>query len=157
VAKSTAIVRDAARKAGRAPESVRVTAAVVVAPDLPPDELAPAVYARAATYFVHRVMAMPIIQANGWDAKKLEPILATGLEELEMTQVPLAQLRAKMAEASALIPPEWIAEGSSIGSPAKVAARLREYRAAGADEILLHGATANRLEGLVQAYRSLAH
>lgn len=155
VARQTAIVRRAAEEAGRDPAACRVIAAVVVAPDLPQAELNAAVYSRAATYFVHKVMATPIIETNEWDMSLLDPILATGLEQLEMQQVSLAELRAKMIEASSLIPPQWIEDGAAIGSPAKVAARLREYRAAGADEILLHGATADRLEGLVDAYRAL--
>ena len=155
VARSAAIVREAAQQAGRAPASVRIIAAVVVAPDLTPEETKAAVYVRATTYFVHKEMATPILKANGWDLKLLDPILATGLENLEMQQVSLDVLRAKMAEASALIPPTWISEGSAVGSAATVAARLMDYKAAGADEILLHGATADKLEGLVNAYRQL--
>jgi probable F420-dependent oxidoreductase len=156
VARSADIVRQAAEQAGRDPASVRIIAAVVVAPDLTPEETRAAVYARAATYFVHKEMAMPILRANEWDPAQLEPILATGLEELEMQQVSVEVLRAKMAEASALIPRAWLDEGAAMGAAATVAARLREYRAAGADEILLHGATADKLEGLVSAYRTLA-
>jgi probable F420-dependent oxidoreductase len=155
VARSAAIVREAAQQAGRDPASVRIIAAVVVAPDLTPEETKAAVYVRATTYFVHREMATPILKANGWDLKLLDPILATGLEDLEMQQVSLDVLRAKMAEASALIPPHWISEGSAVGSAATVAARLMDYKGAGADEILLHGATADKLEGLVNAYRRL--
>ena len=139
------------------PEGVARSAAIVreAAPDLTPEETKAAVYVRATTYFVHKEMATPILKANGWDLKLLDPILATGLENLEMQQVSLDVLRAKMAEASALIPPTWISEGSAVGSAATVAARLMDYKAAGADEILLHGATADKLEGLVNAYRQL--
>jgi alkanesulfonate monooxygenase SsuD/methylene tetrahydromethanopterin reductase-like flavin-dependent oxidoreductase (luciferase family) len=126
-----------------------------VAPDLPPAELNAAVYSRAATYFVHEAMAKPILAMNQWDVSRLAPILATGLESLEQQQVSTEVLRAKMIEASRLIPHEWIAEGAVIGSPPAVAARLREYRAAGADEILMHGATADRLEAVVDAYSRL--
>jgi probable F420-dependent oxidoreductase len=153
VGRSAEIVRQAAGQAGRDPADVRIIAAVVVAPDLTPEETRAAVYARAATYFVHKEMAMPILRANEWDPEQLEPILGAGLEELEMKQVSLEELRAKMAEASALIPPEWIDQGSAIGTATEVAKRLGDYRAAGADEIVLHGATADKLEGLVQAYR----
>jgi alkanesulfonate monooxygenase SsuD/methylene tetrahydromethanopterin reductase-like flavin-dependent oxidoreductase (luciferase family) len=155
VTRSTAIVRKAAEEAGRDPNSVRIIAAVVVAPDLTADETKAAVYARASTYFVHKVMAAPILEANEWDVNRLDPILALGLENLEMQQISLEELRSKMAAASALIPPEWISEGASVGSAATVAARLKEYRAAGAGEILLHGASADKLEGLVKAYLTL--
>jgi 5,10-methylenetetrahydromethanopterin reductase len=157
VARSAAIVRDSARAAGRAPGSVRIIAAVVVAPDMTPEETRAAVHARAATYFVHRAMALPIVEINGWPLSKLDVITAAGLERLELSQVNAHELRSTMLRASALIPPEWLAEGSACGSAEAVAARLLEYRAAGADEILLHGATAEKLEGLVDAYRRRAH
>src|SRR5690606_6009537 len=141
VARSTAIVRKAAAEAGRDPLSVRIIAAVVGAPDLTGAEIKAVVYARASTYFVHKAMASPIIEANEWDIRALDPILAMGLEDLETQQVSLEEVRSKMTAASKLIPPHWISEGASVGSAATVARRLLEYKAAGADEILLHGAS----------------
>jgi probable F420-dependent oxidoreductase len=155
VRNSVAIVHEAATNAGRDPGSIKIIAAVVVAPDLSERETNAAVYSRASTYFVHREMALPILRINGWDESALDPILALGLEDLETQQVSLEELRSKMIAASKLIPPEWISEGSAVGSAQSVAERLLDYKAAGADEILLHGATADRLEGLVNAYRGL--
>jgi 5,10-methylenetetrahydromethanopterin reductase len=155
VARSAAVVREAARAAGRDPADVRVIAAVVVAPDLTEDQTRLAIHTRAATYFVHRAMVLPIVEANGWDVAQLDAITSVGLETLETGNASQALVRAKMLEASALIPPEWISEGASAGTAAEVAARLQDYRAAGADEILLHGATPDKLEGLVDAYRGL--
>jgi 5,10-methylenetetrahydromethanopterin reductase len=156
VARSTSIVRRSAEEAGRDPSDVRVIAAVVVAPDLSEEETTNAVFVRAATYFVHREMAMPILRANGWDVAQLEPLLNAGLAGLESRQISVEEMRAMMAEASAKIPSDWIGEGACIGSAPAVAARLRDYRSSGADEILLHGATADKLEGLAKAYRSLS-
>jgi alkanesulfonate monooxygenase SsuD/methylene tetrahydromethanopterin reductase-like flavin-dependent oxidoreductase (luciferase family) len=49
-----------------------------------------------------------------------------------------------------------MAEGAAVGSVAHCAARLHEYRQAGADEILIHGTTPERLESVVEAYRAMA-
>jgi len=155
VSNSIKIVHNAARQAGRNPTDVKIIAAVVVAPDLSEQDTNAAVYSRAATYFVHRVMATPIIKINDWDLSQLDPIIATGLEDLETQQVSVEVLRAKMIEASKLIPPQWISEGAAMGTAQSVAERLAQYKAAGADEILLHGATADKLEGLAQAWREM--
>jgi len=155
VRRSATIVREAARAAGRDPAAVRIVATVVVAPDMSEADTRAAINARAATYMVHRAMVLPILAANQWDVAQLDPISALGLERLETGLATVEEVRSRMLEASALIPEHWLREGAAAGSAAVVAARLKEYRAAGADEILLHGATADRLEGLVDAYRSL--
>ncbi len=155
VGRSAAIVRDAARAAGRDPAAVRIVATVVVAPDISEADTRATINARAATYLVHRAMVLPILAANQWDIAHLDRISALGLERLETSLASVEEVRTQMLEASALIPENWLSEGAAAGTAAMVAARLKEYRAAGADEILLHGATADRLEGLVDAYRSL--
>ena len=52
------------------------------------------------------------------------------------------------------MPADWLPSSSAVGDAATCAARLREYRAAGADELVLHGSTAEHLGGLVSAYAS---
>ncbi|MGH7859883.1 MAG: TIGR03857 family LLM class F420-dependent oxidoreductase, partial [Candidatus Binatia bacterium] len=156
VARSRQIVHQAAERARRDPATVKIYSVVVVAPDLSAQETALAVFARAATYFVHRELATPIVAMNGWDTRAMERILATSLERLEMEKVPVDLLRKKMTEASKLIPKEWIETGSAVGTAAECAARLAEYRCAGSDEIILHGTTTDRLEALVNAYGATA-
>jgi probable F420-dependent oxidoreductase len=153
VARSVAMVRDAAKEAGRDPATVKIYAEVVVAPDCSDDQITKIVRARAATYFTLRDLARHIITANRWDPSPVHQLLADPrFANLELQAGTPEQLRARSLEAVSLVPDDWISTGAAIGSAAQVAARLHEYRAAGADEIVLHGTTTDRLGPLLKVY-----
>jgi probable F420-dependent oxidoreductase len=156
VRRSIEIVHEAARNAGRNPQAVRVYAQVVVAPDATPEERAVAVDARAVTYFTLPELGRQIAAMNGWDAKPVETLLADPrLAGIEMQKHSHSEMRAILLQAASILPSEWIASGAALGSAAQCAARLREYRRAGAHELVLHGTTPDRLGGLANAYRAL--
>jgi class 3 adenylate cyclase len=71
---------------------------------------------------------------------------------LEMQAGTPEQFRTRSVEAVSLLLDDWISTGAAIGSAAQVAARLREYRAAGADQIVLHGTTTDGLGALLKVY-----
>jgi len=156
VGRSASIVREAAREAGRDPASVRVVANVVVAPDLPPEEEAAVVGGRAVTYLQSKSMGPLLAGVNGWDPAGLEQLRAhPSLARFGDRSVSEEMMRDQLVEASRAIPAEWLAAGTAAGTAAQVAARLCEYLSAGADEILLHGSTADKLGGLVPAMEKL--
>ena len=151
VARSAAIVREAAERAGRDPASVKVTACLVMGPDfLSEVELASAVHARAMTYFRGGMLGPAIVEINGWDPAPLARVAQAGLVGEPRADRPEEMRR--FAEAAALLPPEWIAEGAAVGGVEHCAERLHDYRRVGADEILIHGTTPDRLEKVVKAY-----
>jgi 5,10-methylenetetrahydromethanopterin reductase len=155
VARSAKIIRDAAAGAGRDPGAVKVTACLVMGPDfLTEAELASAVYARAMTYFRGGTLGPGIAEANGWDPAPLARVAAERLVGEPRADSPAEMKR--FADAVALLPPEWIAHGAAVGSVEHCAARLHDYRRAGADEILIHGTTPERLESVVRAYKAMA-
>jgi probable F420-dependent oxidoreductase len=155
VRRSIEIVHEAAIKAGRDPKSIRMYAQVVVAPDSTAEEKAVAVDARAVTYFTLPELGLQIATMNGWDPKPVQTLLADPrFAGIEMQKHSHEQMRKILLEAARLLPSEWIETGAAIGSAARCAERLREYRKAGADELVLHGTTPERLGGLVSAYRS---
>jgi len=155
VTRSAKIIRDAAVEAGRDPGAVKVTACLVMGPDfLTEAELASAVYARAMTYFRGAALGSGIVEANGWDPAPLERVAAAGLAGEPRADSPEEMKR--FADAVALLPPEWIAEGAAVGSVEHCARRLHDFRRAGADEILIHGTTPERLDSVVQAYLAMA-
>jgi 5,10-methylenetetrahydromethanopterin reductase len=155
VRRSIEIVHEAAIKAGRDPKAIRIYSQVVVAPDLTPEEKAVAVDARAVTYFTLPELGRQIAAMNGWDPKPVEALLgdprAAGIE---MQKHSHEEMRKILLEAARTLPREWLETGAAIGSAAQCAARLREYRRAGAHELVLHGTTPDRLGGLANAYRS---
>ena len=154
VARSAAIVRNAARAAGRDPAAIRIYATVVTAPDTLSDaDRANILEARAVSYFMHREVGLPIVTMNGWDDGPMDRLVETGLSHLEYGQGDIAAQRRQMAEAVAMLPPEWLTTGAAVGSVARCVDRLCEYRDAGADEILLHGTTPDQQGPLIAAAR----
>jgi 5,10-methylenetetrahydromethanopterin reductase len=156
VARSTAIVRKAAEEAGRDPMAVKIYAEVVVAPDASEAEIVSAVKIRAVTYFTIRDLGGQIIAMNEWDSAPLEQLLADPrFLNIEGQKGTHEELRERMKQAISLLPAHWLADGAAAGSAETVAKRLVEYRNAGADEIVLHGTTTDRLGPLVGAYGRL--
>ncbi len=155
VRKSVKIVRDAARAARRAPEVVNIVATVVVAPDLSEKESALAINARAAGYFQIGGLGDLLVQANDWDPAALtnyrnDPRLTA------LCGKPADKFlsRDELIALTSVFPGDWIPSSSASGSSARCAAILRDYLSAGADEILVHGSTAEHLAGVVGAFGS---
>lgn len=157
VSRARDIVHEAAIKAGRKPSDVKIFATLVVAPDLPEDEAHKAINVRAATYFVHRWLAEPVAQANEWDLADVEHLLALPLQDAEIVKHSAEEVRRIFDQASRMLPKHWVEGGSARGSAAFCAERLRDYRRAGSDEILMHGTTPDRpqMAGLIDAYVAL--
>ncbi len=156
VAASVRAVRMAAAEAGRDVTRVRCYATVVVAPDRSSDENETAVNARGAGYFHVAGLGDALVVANGWDVAELaryrsHPLLIS----LGDRQADKALSRAELIEVSRSLPDHWLASASATGTAAQCATRLTEYLDAGADELILHGTTAEHLGPLVESFASL--
>lgn len=149
VGRSAAIVRGAAQRAGRDPGSVRCYATVVVAPDRSIEETDLAVRARAAGYFHVAGLGDALVAANGWDPADLKAYRAhPALTALGGRQADKALSRRDLIEVSRSLPEDWLPSASAAGSSGQCAARLHEYLDAGADQLVLHGTTAEDLGAL---------
>jgi 5,10-methylenetetrahydromethanopterin reductase len=149
-------VRAAAEQAGRDPATIRVYAGVVVAPGLTPEREAAVVGGRAVTYLQIPHYGELIARTNGWDQAGLERIRGhaafaalggDGLAAMADQRFTLEQL----AEVGRAVPAEWIRAGAAVGTPAQVAARLREYLEAGVDEVIMHASPPSTLGPVLQA------
>jgi alkanesulfonate monooxygenase SsuD/methylene tetrahydromethanopterin reductase-like flavin-dependent oxidoreductase (luciferase family) len=108
--------------------------------------------ARAVSYFAHRELGTPILERNGWDEGPMNRLIETGAWQLELQQGDHDQIRQNLARAVDMLPTHWLSTGAAVGSTRHCASRLRDYLAAGADQILIHGITPDRQEGLVKAF-----
>lgn len=149
VERAVQIARDAAEAAGRDPDALEIHATVIVAPDLPPEEI---VAARALGYLLMRGLGDALVAANGWDRAALErarshPDVA-GLGYRALKSIPPARL----AEIARVLPDEWLHDGAAAGTATACAARVQAYLDAGATHLLLHGAGPDQLGALVGAF-----
>jgi probable F420-dependent oxidoreductase len=154
VGRSAARARAAAVDAGRDASAVRIYATVVVAPDLAPEEEEAVVAACAVTYFQIPGFGEPLAEANGWDTAPLEHLRAHPKLANLRGAADSAFTRGELTEVSRRLPAEWLQTAAAVGSAAQVAARLDDYFAAGADELILHGSTPELLGPMLQHRQS---
>jgi alkanesulfonate monooxygenase SsuD/methylene tetrahydromethanopterin reductase-like flavin-dependent oxidoreductase (luciferase family) len=151
LARSVGVIRNAAAEAGRDPADVRVWAVLATVTDeLAEEARLRKLVGRLATYL--QGYGDVLVRANGWDPADLQrfrddPLVQgyPGAFDAVGTVEELSALRARA------IPAEWLA-AAATGSPADCAARVLDQLDAGADSVILHGATPAELAPVVEAY-----
>ena len=155
VAESAGIIRAAAEKAGRDPRSVRVVATIVSAPDMSPEDAELAINSRGAGYLEVKGLGDAIVASNKWDPKALEDYRNDPrLKALGGKTADKHMTRGELIELTRMLPGHWIPSSSASGTSAEVAAVYRTFLEAGADEIMVHGATADNLSDVVSNFRA---
>jgi probable F420-dependent oxidoreductase len=153
VAAAVARLREACERIDRDPASLRVVACVITAPDLAEDEARALAHARAVTYLQAKEYGDATVRANGWDPEPVQRLRAhQQLTSGEMADT--AFHRIELLEPARLVPDSWIEESCALGSSADVVARLRDYRAAGADEVATYGSTPGQNAAVAAAWRT---
>ena len=151
VTRCCAIVRDASSAAGRDPDTVKTYATVVLAADLSVDEEEAVVGGRAVTYF-QTGYADILVDFNGWDKTVLRKLWAHPLFDGIKANADQAFTREELVEVSRVLPREWLSSGGAVGTKEHCAIRLEEYLAAGADDIIIHGSTPDKLGPTLDAF-----
>ena len=153
LARSVAAVRRGAERAGRDPAQVRVWSVLATVGDHLDETLRlRKLVGRLATYL--QGYGDLLVSVNGWDPAVLERFrgdeVVTGFSGAFDASADLATLE----HLSGLLPDEWLA-ASATGSPERCARRVLDQYDAGADAVVLHGATPVELEPVLSAYRSV--
>lgn len=154
LARAVARIRRAAEEAGRDPASVRVWSVLATVEDsVPEEQRLRKLVGRLATYL--QGYGDVLVRANGWDPAVLQafrdhPLVQgyPGAFDAIGTTEELTRLREEV------FPEEWLA-ASATGSAQACARRVQDQYDAGADSVVLHGATPVELAPVVEAWRSL--
>jgi probable F420-dependent oxidoreductase len=149
VRRSVKLVRGAERAAGRPPGSVRVYATVVVACELLPDEEVAVVGARAVTYYQIPGFGERLAAANGWDPEPLTRLRSHPLLNGIRGSADSVLTREQLVEVASTLPKEWTEGAAAVGSARACFDVFERYREAGADELVLHGTTPDRMGSLL--------
>jgi len=157
VARSSGAVRAAAEAAGRDPGAVKIFATVITAPDGKDADVRDIVGARAITYLRHPGYGQSLAKVNGWDVSVIDRLQAR-VAALSSSHDPADQAipRSTHAEISGLLPTGWLLDASAVGSARECASRWHDFLDARADELVIHGATAEMLGPTSQAFVELA-
>ncbi|MQW76113.1 TIGR03857 family LLM class F420-dependent oxidoreductase [Nocardioides sp. dk4132] len=152
LARSVATVRRAAEEAGRDPAAVRVWAVLATVPDPVTDEQRlRRLVGRLATYL--QGYGEVLVGANGWDPEVLRRFREDPLVSGYAGAFDAVGTVDELTRLAALLPAEWLPAAS--GSPAQCAARVRDQLDAGADSVILHGATPAELAPVLDAWRTV--
>ncbi|WP_370289392.1 TIGR03857 family LLM class F420-dependent oxidoreductase [Nocardioides sp.] len=154
LARCVARVRAAAERAGRDPASVRIWSVLATVPDDLPEQLRlRKLVGRMATYL--QGYGDVLVRANGWDPAALAEFrahpLVQGYPGAFDAIGTVEELRRLQEEA---LPAAWLA-ASATGTPAACASRIADQLDAGADSVVLHGATPSELASVLDAWREV--
>lgn len=151
VARSVAAVRRGAEQAGRDPAEVRVWSVMATVTNELDEELRlKKLVGRLATYL--QGYGDLLVRVNGWDPDALARFRADDLVDGYPGALDAVATREELEHVAGLLPDEWLA-ASATGSPADCAARITDQLDAGADSVILHGATPTELASVVEAWR----
>ena len=153
LARSVRTVRQGAEEAGRDPASVRVWAVLATVEESIPEELRlRKLVGRLATYL--QGYGQVLVAANGWDAADLQRFRDDPLVQGYPGAFDAIGTTEELSRLAELIPASWSA-ASAVGSAAECAARIQDQFDAGADSVVLHGATPTELAPVLEAWRSV--
>jgi probable F420-dependent oxidoreductase len=153
LANSVAAVRRGEEAAGRPPGSVRVWSVLATVGDhLDEDLRLKKLVGRFGTYL--QGYGDVLVRVNGWDAAVLEAFRAD--EQVKGVGGALDAIATpdQLRYVQTLLPEEWLAP-SATGSAEECARTVLGQFDAGADSVILHGATPDELAPVVEAYRAL--
>lgn len=151
VAGAVGRLREACERIDRDPATLRVTACVITTPDLDDAETRALAHARAVTYLQAKEYGDATVRANGWDPEPVEALR----NHQQLTSGEMADTafhRIELMEPARLIPDSWIADSCAVGTSAEVVAKLRDFRAAGADEVTTYGSTPGQNAAVAKAW-----
>jgi probable F420-dependent oxidoreductase len=149
--RSVATVKQAAERAERDPDQVRVWSCLAtVEESIDEESRLRKTVGRLATYL--QGYGDLLVTTNRWDPGVLERFRA----DETVTSIPgaidaLANID-QLEQIATLLPDDWL-EPAATGSATNCAARIRREMDLGADAVIMHGASPSELDPVVAAYR----
>jgi 5,10-methylenetetrahydromethanopterin reductase len=151
LSRSVAAVRRGAERAGRDPAEVRVWSVLATVGDHLDETLRlRKLVGRLATYL--QGYGDLLVSVNQWDPAVLAAFRADEVVTGFAGAFDAAADVATLEHLATLLPDEWLA-ASATGSAATCARRVLDQFEAGADAVILHGATPAELAPVLAAYR----
>ncbi|WP_141585522.1 TIGR03857 family LLM class F420-dependent oxidoreductase [Actinomadura sp. WMMA1423] len=146
-------IRRGAAAVGRDPASVRVWSVLATVGDhLDEEARLRKLVGRLATYL--QGYGDLLVRVNGWDPADLARFRADDLVQGYPGAFDALATPDELRHLAGLLPKEWL-EAAATGSPEQCARRVLAQFDAGADSVVLHGATPAELAPVVDAYRAV--
>ena len=147
-------MKQAAEKAGRDPNSVRVWSCFATLGDhLSYDLQMKKSVGRLATYL--QGYGDLLVKTNNWDPAVLERFRAHELVAKFPGAIDALATTEQLEQVAELLPEEWLAN-SATGSPQQCVAAIKHQLDLGCDAVITHGATPTQLKPIIDEYRKSA-
>ncbi|MGQ4618659.1 TIGR03857 family LLM class F420-dependent oxidoreductase [Nocardia sp. R7R-8] len=154
-------VKEAAERAGRDPDAVKVWSCLATVGDhLGEEQRLRKTVGRLATYLQGYGDLM--VRTNGWDPAVLTRFRADSVVRsfhdggsLRVIDSPSTSVQ-QLEHIATLLPDEWLAPAAT-GTPQQCAATIRRQLDLGADGVILHGVSPHDLIPILPAYRAVRH
>ena len=149
---SVAAIHRGAEQAGRDPASIRIWSVLATVGDHIPEDLRlKKLHGRLATYM--QGYGKLLVDVNGWDPAVHEQLLADEVVAGIQGGIDAKATTEQLRHIATLIPDEWVTPAAT-GTPDECAAAVIHQLDLGATDVILHGATPDELEPVVEAYRA---
>lgn len=143
-------VKQAAEKAGRDPESVKVWSCFATVGDHIPEPLRmKKTVGRLATYLQGYGDLM--VRTNDWDPEVLARFRTNELVASFPGAIDQKATTEQLEQIATLLPTEWLS-AAATGSPTHCVSAIRGQFELGCDGVILHGATPTELAPIVEQY-----
>jgi probable F420-dependent oxidoreductase len=143
-------VKQAAERAGRDPDTVKVWSCFATIGDwLPHDVRLKKTVGRLATYL--QAYGDLMVRTNNWDPAVLAAFRADPFVSSFRGALDGKATTEQLEHVATLIPDEWLAP-AGYGTPEQCAAAVARQMELGADGVILHGAAPRELAPIVEAY-----
>ena len=153
LARAVSAIRRGAAEAGRDPASVRVWSVLATVGDhLDEEARLRKLAGRLATYL--QGYGDLLVRVNGWDPADLARFRADDLVDGYPGAFDALATPDELRRLAELLPQEWL-DAAATGSPERCARRVLDQFDAGADSVVLHGATPAELAPIIDAYRAV--
>jgi probable F420-dependent oxidoreductase len=151
-ARAVRTVKEAAEKAGRNPNDVKVWSCFATLGDhIPEDRRLMKSVGRMATYL--QGYGDLLVRTNGWDPAVLERFRADSVVSGFQGGIDQHASSDQLEHIANLIPDDWLAP-SATGTPDQCVDAVLGQLALGCDGVILHGAAPGELRPIVDAYRA---
>jgi probable F420-dependent oxidoreductase len=145
-------VKQAAEKAGRDPDAVKVWSCLATVGDhLPEDVRLLKTVGRLGTYLQGYGDLM--VKTNNWDPAVLERFRADPVVQ-SVQGLDISATTEQLEHVAELLPEEWLAP-SATGTAEQCAQGVRHQLDIGCDAVIMHGCSPAQLEPVLAAYRAL--
>jgi alkanesulfonate monooxygenase SsuD/methylene tetrahydromethanopterin reductase-like flavin-dependent oxidoreductase (luciferase family) len=145
-------VKEAAERAGRNPDDVKVWSCFATIGDqIPWERRLMKSVGRMATYL--QGYGDLLVRTNGWDPAVLEKFRADEMVQSFQGGIDSLATVDQLEHIATLIPDEWLA-ASATGSADQCVDAVLGQLDLGCDGVILHGATPGELAPIVDAYRA---